>query len=49
MKDWQLLFTILFAVGWINWAIDTAKLKIIQRIEQLEAKIDAIDSRMDES
>ncbi len=49
MKDWQLMLTILFAVGWLNWAIDTAKLKIIQRIDQLEAKIDDLESRMDES
>jgi hypothetical protein len=49
MKDWQLILTLLFAVGWISWAIDKTGDKIIQRIDRLEAKIDEIESKQNES
>jgi hypothetical protein len=49
MKDWQLILTLLFAVGWISWAIDKTGDKIIQRIDRLEAKIGEIESKQNES
>jgi hypothetical protein len=47
MKDWQLILTVLLAVGFLGWGIDRTGEKIIQRIKQLEAKIDASDSKPD--
>jgi hypothetical protein len=49
MKNWQSILTVLFALGWISWAIDKTGDKIIQRIDRLEAKIEEIESKHNES